>query len=385
MLHAYGMLVVGGDTIFYRFYRAKIPTGLKHVMENFINSYNLPVSKKSYLCPMKKILTFLSLLCLLLTLCHCVQSGKAKRFTFSGNTQGTYYKVIYYASDSVVTKAQIQEALDKFLLVVSLSKSKSEISRVNENDGVTVGADFQALFYEAQEISRLTGGAFDITVGGLVEAWRSVSGQPDDSVLMKIDSLRKYVGFQNIDIINHAVIKKDPNIKIDFSAIAKGYSVDLIAKILWHHDIDNFIVNVGGEVYASGLKPDGGKWNVGIEKPSETNPSVQTKQEVVALFNKAAAISGTYRKYFVEDSVCYSHAIDPTTGRPVKHNLLSVTVIADRCAAADALATAFMVMGVEKAMEFLSKNPQYEGYFIYCDENNELQAVYTEGFKNILI
>ena len=334
---------------------------------------------------MKRILTFLFLFCLLLTLCHCVQSGKAKRFTFSGNTQGTYYRITYYASDSVVIKTQIQEALDKFLFVTSLWEQNSEISRVNRNEEITVGTDFQAIFYEAQEISRLTGGAFDITVGGLVEAWSFGPGQPEDSVLMKLDSLRKYVGFQNIDIINHAVVKKDPNIKIDFDAIAKGYSVDLIAKILRHHDIDNFIVNVGGEVYASGSKPDGGKWNVGIEKPTETDHSVREVQEVIALSNKAKATLGTHREYFTKDSIRYSHTIDPTTGRPVAHHLLSVTIIADRCVTADALATAFMVMGVEKAMEFLSKNPQYEGYFVYCDEDNKLQVVYTDGFKNLLI
>jgi len=334
---------------------------------------------------MKKIIILQSLLCLLLTFCHCVQSEKGKRFTFSGNTQGTYYQVTYYAADTLVTHAQIQEALDDFLRVASLWDPDSEISRVNRNEEITVGAEFQAIFYEAQEISRLTGGAFDVTVGGLVNAWGFGPYQSEDSVMMKIDSLRKYVGFQNIDIINSVVVKKNPNIKIDFNAIAKGYSVDLMAKILWRYNIDNFIVDIGGEVYASGLKPDGGKWNVGIEKPSETDHAVRTVQEVIALSNKAAATSGTYRKYFIKDNLRYSHTIDPATGRPVEHNLLSVTVIADRCVTADALATAFMVMGVEKAMDFLSKNPQYEGYFIYCNEDGDLQVVYTDGFKSLLI
>ena len=334
---------------------------------------------------MKRIVILLSLSCLLLTLCHCVQPENAKRFTFSGNTQGTYYQVTYYAADTVVTHVQIEEALDKFLRVASLWDPESEISRVNGNEEMTVGTDFQAIFFEAQEISRLTGGAFDITVGGLVNAWGFGPYQPEDSVMVKIDSLRQYVGFQNIDIINSVVVKKDPNIKIDFNAIAKGYSVDLMAQILRHHNIDNFLVDIGGEVYASGLKPDGGKWNVGIEKPSETDLSPQKVQEVIALSNKATATSGTYRKYITKDDIRYSHTIDPTTGRPVEHSLLSVTVIADRCVTADALATAFMVMGVEKAMEFLSENPQYEGYFIYCDEENDLQVVYTEGFKNLII
>jgi len=334
---------------------------------------------------MKRIVILLSLSCLLLTLCHCVQPENAKRFTFSGNTQGTYYQVTYYAADTVVTHVQIEEALDKFLRVASLWDPESEISRVNGNEEMTVGTDFQAIFFEAQEISRLTGGAFDITVGGLVNAWGFGPYRSEDAVLVKIDSLRQYVGFQNIDIINSEVVKKDPNIKIDFNAIAKGYSVDLMAKILQHHDINNFIVDIGGEVYASGLKPDGGKWNVGIEKPSETDHSAQTVQEVIALSNKAAATSGTYRKYITKDNIRYSHTIDPTTGRPVEHSLLSVTAIADRCITADALATAFMVMGVEKAMEFLNENPQYESYFIYCDADGDLQVVYTEGFKDLLI
>jgi len=334
---------------------------------------------------MKRAVVFLSLLCLLLTLCHCVQSGKTKRFTFTGNTQGTYYQITYYATDTLVTQTQIEDVLEKFLQVASLWNPDSEISRVNGNQNMTVGTDFQAIFYEAQEISRLTGGAFDVTVGGLVNAWGFGPYQSEDSVLVKIDSLRQYVGFQNVDIINSVVVKKDPNIKIDFNAIAKGYSVDLMAKVLWHYGINNFIVDIGGEVYTSGLKPDGGKWNVGIEKPSETDHSAREVQEVIALSNKAAATSGTYRKYFTKDNIRYSHTIDPTTGRPVEHSLLSVTVIADRCVTADALATAFMVMGVEKAMEFLSENPQYEGYFIYCDEDNDLQIVYTEGFKALII
>ena len=334
---------------------------------------------------MKKIISFLSLSCLLLAFCHCIQTGNSKQFTFSGETQGTYYKISYYASDSVVTHAQIQETLDKFLQVASLWEPKSEISRVNRNEEITVGTDFQTIFYEAQEISRQTGGAFDITVGGLVRAWGFGAEQPEDSVLTKIDSLRQYVGFQNIDIINSIVVKKDPNIKIDFNAIAKGYSVDLITKILRHYDIDNFLVDIGGEIYASGVKPDGSKWNIGIEKPSETAYSEQTTQTTIALSNKAVATSGTYRKYFTKDGIRYSHTIDPSTGRPIAHSLLSATVIADRCVTADALATAFMVMGVEKAMKFLSKNPQYEGYFIYCDKNNDLQVIYTEGFKKFLI
>ena len=317
--------------------------------------------------------------------CHCVQTKNSKRFIFTGNTQGTYYQITYYAADTLITHVQIQEALDKFLQVASLWEENSEISRVNRNEEITVGADFQAIFHEAQEVSRMTGGAFDVTVGGLVRAWGFGPEQPTDSVLKEIEELRQYVGYQNIDIINSVVVKKDPNIKLDFNAIAKGYSVDLIAKLLQHYDIDNFLVDIGGEVYASGLKPDGSKWNVGIEKPAENYLSEQIVQEVITISNKAMATSGTYRKYLVKDGVRYSHTIDPTTGRPVEHSLLGVTVIADRCVTADALATAFMVMGVEKALDFLSRNPQYEGYFIYCDENNELQVICTDGFKKFLI
>jgi thiamine biosynthesis lipoprotein len=334
---------------------------------------------------MKKLVIISLLLCLLLTFYHCVQTENSKRFIFEGKTQGTFYQITYYAADSLVTHTQIQEALDDFLQVASLWEKNSEISRVNENEEITVGADFQAIFHEAQEVSRMTGGAFDVTVGGLVRAWGFGPEQPTDSVLKKIEELRQYVGYQNIDIINSVVVKNNPNIKIDFNAIAKGYSVDLIAKILQHYDIDNFLVNIGGEIYASGVKPDGSKWNVGIEKPAENYLSEQIVQEAITISNKAMATSGTYRKYLVKDGVRYSHTIDPTTGRPVEHSLLGVTVIADRCVTADALATAFMVMGVEKALDFLTKNPQYEAYFIYCDENNELQVVYTEGVKELEI
>jgi len=338
-----------------------------------------------YICGMKKLIVIQTLLCLLLAFCQCNQQGNVKRFTFSGSTQGTYYQIIYYASDSLVTQVQIQETFNKFLQIASLWEPNSEISRVNRNENIKVGTDFQTIFFEAQEISRLTGGAFDITVGDLVNVWGFGPHQFSDSVLVKIDSLRKYVGYQNIDLIDSIVVKKYPNTKIDFNAIAKGYSVDLMAGILRRNGIDNFIVDIGGEVYASGQKPDGGKWNVGIEKPAATNLSDRKVHDVISLSNKAAATSGTYRNYFIKDSIRYSHTINPTTGRPVEHTLLSVTILADKCVTADALATAFMVMGVEKAMEFLNKYPQFDGYFIYQDENNELQIVYTDGFKNLFI
>ncbi|MDR0364597.1 MAG: FAD:protein FMN transferase [Bacteroidales bacterium] len=333
---------------------------------------------------MKKISLAIYLISLLLIIYGCFGKQSAP-YIFQGETQGTYYKITYYADDSIVNKAKIEERLKDFLQTASLWEENSIISRINRNESVTLNLDFIEIFNVAKRTSQATNGAFDITVGGLVKKWGFGYKANQELPIEVIDSLLQYVGYQNIDIIDRKVVKTNPEIQIDFNAIAKGYSVDIIAHLLESNNIESFIVDIGGEIYAKGRKPDGSAWNIGIEKPAVKSNSDRTIQTVISISDKAVATSGTYRKYREIDGVRYSHTIDPKTGYPVSHSLLSATVIADLCVQADALATAFMVMGVEKAIDFLKKHPYFEAYFIFSDENGNLHTSCTDGFKNLIL
>lgn len=306
-------------------------------------------------------------------------------YIFQGETQGTYYRISYYAEDSIVGKAKIEACLNDFLQTASLWEERSIISKVNRNEPVALNSDFVRLFDAAKIVSQATEGAFDITVGDLVRNWgfgyKANQALPEEAV----DSLLQFVGYQKVDIVDGKVVKSDPRIKIDFNAIAKGYSVDVVAHLLESSNITDFIVDIGGEIYAKGAKPDGSAWNIGIEKPAADSNAERVVQTVISVSNKAVATSGTYRKYREVDGLRYSHTIDPKTGYPVSHSLLSVTVVADLCAQADALATAFMVMGIEKTMTFLKDHPDFEAYFIFVDENGDLQTSCTEGFKDLIL
>jgi len=182
------------------------------------------------------------------------------------------------------------------------------------------------------------------------------------------------------------VIKADPRIKIDFNAVAQGYSVDLVSSFLESRGIENYLVDIGGEVYAQGTKPGKKRWRVGIEKPSEFQSSSREISAEIPITDLAVATSGNYRKYYEQGGIRYSHNIDPKTGYPVKHSLLSVTVVADRCAYADAYATAIMAMGLEEALQFIKeKQPGLEVYFIYSDKDGLYKTYMTEGLEKSLI
>ena len=333
---------------------------------------------------MKKIYWAFTLVLLLILGCTTAAQKKFHAITLSGFTQGTYYKVTYYASDTVVTFAEIEAFFADFLQTASLWEKNSIVARINKNEPVTLNKEFIDIFTKAQEIAELSDGAFDITVGNLVNAWgfgvkTGISPSPE-----LIDSLRHFVGYQNIEIKDNIIIKKYPEISINLNAIAKGYSVDLVSQWLQSKGITDFIVDIGGEVRASGYKPDGSLWHVGIEKPSTDDMAARERQEIISITDKSMATSGTYRKYIEKDGIRYSHTIDPRTGYPINHTLLSATVIANDCVTADALATAFMVNGVDWAMAFLKENPQYEGYFVSSNCDDSFQVTYTEGIKKMM-
>ena len=234
------------------------------------------------------------------------------------------------------------------------------------------------------EVSEKTKGAFDITVEPLVYAWGFGLSKRLKMNQHIVDSLLPLVGYHKVKLENGKLVKPDPRIRIDFNAIAQGYSTDVVASFLDSKGIQSYLIDIGGEVLARRTKPDGEKWTVAIEMPTKHEDDQATIQAVLSLQDMAISTSGNYRKYYEENGKRYSHEIDPSTGYPVSHTTLSASVLAKDCMTADAYATAFMVMGVDKGKEFLKKNPQLEVYFIYSAPDGSMKTYYTKGFEKFI-
>lgn len=316
----------------------------------------------------------------------CDPGRSSEKIQFTGQAQGTYYAITYFDQAKRNFQPSVDSLLKSFDQVASLWVDTSMINRVNNNEDVVLNDDFLTLFRMSQEVSEATNGCFDITVGPLVKAWGFGPGNQSAIGPETVDSLLPLVGFRNVMVRNNRLIKSDPGIKIDFNAIAQGYSVDLVSQFLESKGIGNHLVDIGGEICAHGAKPGGKPWVVGIEKPSEDQSSVRELEAELPVTDRAVATSGNYRKYYEKDGVRYSHTIDPHTGYPVRHTLLGVTVVADRCAYADAYATAFIVMGLDSVLKFLERDTSgLEAYFICSAPEGSFETVMTQGLKESLI
>ena len=236
-------------------------------------------------------------------------------------------------------------------------------------------------FNIAQEAARLSDGYFDPTISPIVAAWGFSYKSGDSLTPQLIDSLRQLVDYRNIRIENGKVVKENPAMTLDFNAIAQGYTSDLIARFLESRGVKNFLVDTGGEIMARGEKPDGKPWIVGIEKPAENMDSERIVQTRIALCDKGLVTSGSTRKYVERNGKRYSHCIDPKTGYPVEHQLLSVTVMAENSVWADALASICMVMGKERSLPLIQGMEGVEAYYIFVNDKNELETFATEGFR----
>ncbi len=313
-----------------------------------------------------------------LMLMSCKKNQEA--VSFRGEAQGTYYAITYFDAQSRNLQVQMDSLFRNFDLSASVYSNESVISRFNWNDS-TVMADqiFEAVFNKAMDVSERTNGAFDVTVMPLVNAWGFGYTERSKVDSAMVDSLLTLVGYQRIKLENKRLYKEDSRILIDFNAIAQGYTCDLIGKFLESKGIFNYLIDVGGEVLGKGEKPDGSPWRVAIEKPAENAMDERSIQVAVPLYNRALATSGNYRSYIIENGKKYSHTIDPATGFPVEHSVLSVSVIALDCMTADAYATAFMVMGLEKSQLFLKENTDLQAYIIY-DNDGTLSVWSSEGF-----
>jgi thiamine biosynthesis lipoprotein len=331
---------------------------------------------------MKKIILFSLFLGIILSACMLKQPKLVK---CGGEAQGTYYAVTYVDDEGRNFQDSIALILKKFDTSCSIYKPNSIISRFNNNDP-TAKADkyFTEVFNKAMEVSEKSGGAFDVTVGQLVRAWGfsiKTNIKMDDN---KVDSLKKYVGYKKVKLVDGKIIKENPNIQLDFNAIAQGFSTDVISRFLEAKGIKNYLIDVGGEVLGKGKKIDGTRWSVGIEKPAADSLQQQQLEAVVTLKNRALSTSGNYRAYFIKNGVKYSHTIDPSTGYPVHHTLLAVSTLAENSITADAYCTAFLVMGMDKALEFLKHNSDLDAYFIYSDDKGHIKTKCSPGFEKII-
>jgi thiamine biosynthesis lipoprotein len=241
---------------------------------------------------------------------------------------------------------------------------------------------FIEVYQKSVEVFEETHGAFDLTVGPLVNIWGFGPEKRAKIDSTKIDSLLQYIGMEKIRLDGKRLIKALPGIKIDVNSIAQGYSVDVIYRFFEQRGINNFMIEIGGEVRVKGKNPKGDFWRIGVDKPVEGNSVAgETLQTIILLNNKAVTTSGNYRKFFEEDGRKYSHIIDPHTGYPYKNNLLSVTVIADDALTADGYDTGLMVLGLEGARALLKKHPELDAYMIYSDENGKYQVEFTKGIQ----
>lgn len=304
--------------------------------------------------------------------------------TNEGLVFGTVYKITYQHADDL--QNDIKQAMMEVDQSLSPYNPNSIITHINHNQDTTLNEHFTQVFELAQKISNETNGAFDITVAPLVNAWgfgfkNSINIEPN-----VIDSLRQFIGYQKIKLENGQIIKEDPRLMLDCSAIAKGYGVDRVARLLDKKGVQHYMVDIGGEVVVKGKNSRMKTWRIGINKPVEDSLSInQELQTILEVSGVGMATSGNYRKFYYKDGKRYAHTIDPRLGTPVQHNILSATVIAKDCTTADAYATAFMVMGLEKAKAFCEKHPELEAYFICSGEGDSYEIYYTPGMNKFMI
>jgi len=309
---------------------------------------------------------------------------KLSYYRNEGKVFGTYYNIRYEATDDL--QPAIQAALEAFDRSLSMFNPYSVLSAINANRDTTTDAAFEQMWSEAERVYTLSNGAFDITVAPLVKAFGfgRKSDQYSAISTQTIDSLREFVGFEKVQLIDHRVVKSDPRVQIDGGAVAKGQACDMIAAVLRDKGCTNYLVDIGGEVVAHGVNDKGQAWHIGITKPNLNNEGAQEDlQEILAVSDICMATSGNYRNYYYADGERRSHTIDPRTGYPVQHSLLSATVVSSTCMRADALATACMVLGAEEAIEMIDRAEDAACYFIVA-QNDSLITLTSSKWEDFI-
>ncbi len=303
-----------------------------------------------------------------------------------GKAQGTYYSAIYQQPEGKNLHVAIDSLFARFDLSLSTYNPNSIISKINQNnDSVVTDEFFETMFKAAMEVSVQTNGAFDITVAPLVNAWGFGYGNKDRSKTPNVNEFLPYIGYQKVHLVNHKVMKDDKRILLDASAIAQGLSADLIAALFEKNGCKNYMIDIGGEISCKGVNPDGKNWQIGIDKPVDDPDNMNSElQTIISVSNVGLTTSGNYRQFYLQGGKKYAHTINPKTGYPVVHNLLSATVVAPTSMQADAYATAFMVIGVDSSLVLCRKIKNMDCYLVYTDNDGKYQVAMTDGFKKYL-
>ncbi|MCV6630426.1 MAG: FAD:protein FMN transferase [Flavobacteriaceae bacterium] len=317
-----------------------------------------------------------------------MEEEKLKKNTLYGNALGTSYSINFLSKETVDYAVAIDSIFEVVNQSMSTYQKDSDISKINKGDTtVVVDHMFEEVYNLSRKVHQLTNGKFDPTVGALVNAWGFGPGKQISLDSSKVDSLLKYVGFDKVLLTPKKTIKKASEyVHFDFNAVAKGYSIDRIAAFFDQQKVDNYLIEVGGELIAKGENKISGKlWTVGIDDPDQGLD--RTYSAVVNLKNKAMASSGNYRKFRIDPTTGkkFVHTIDPKSGFTKASNILGTTVVADYCAYADALATSFMVMSFDETLAFLKEHEDIDVFIVYADTDGTINKFMTEGFEKMLV
>lgn len=310
------------------------------------------------------------LICILGGITGC---AKKEYHVENGIVFNTYYQIKYESTHALQNK--IEAELEKFNLSLNPFNPNSIIAKVNRNEEVEVDAWFTEVFNKATEVSEKTNGAFDITCAPLINLWGFGFSRMDSVTPNMVDSIKTFVGYKKVKLVGKKVVKEDPRILLNCSAIAKGFACDVIARLFKKEGVENYMINIGGEIVMKGKNDKNAYWRIEINNPEDDDTS-RTKNEhekvVVQLCKEGAiATSGDYLNFYIKDGKKYAHTINPQTGYPAMQNILSATIVADNCITADAYATAFMVMGIDSARLVAASVPEIDYFIIYAGENGK--------------
>jgi thiamine biosynthesis lipoprotein len=316
----------------------------------------------------------------------CTPGSHGPFHSIQGFTQGTTYHITYQHPTESDLQGRIDSLLRRFDSSLSSYDNTSIISAINMNiPGVLTDSMFRTVFRESARVYQVTGGAFDITLAPVINAWGFGPGQKQEVDSAMVDSLLQYVGMEKVSLSGETLVKSDPAVQLNVNAIAQGYSVDVVSAYLEELGCRNYMVEIGGEIRTNGVNDKGNFWRIGVDRPEYGNmvPGQQL-QVIISMHNRSLATSGNYRKFYEKDGVMITHSIDPVTGYPKASSLLSVTILSDECITADAYATACMVMGLEKAKKFVDGEKGVDAYFIFGDEFGAYQVWFTDGMKKYI-
>lgn len=334
---------------------------------------------------MKRFLQILFLVALIVGTILIIRQQQSMPYQHDkGEVFGTFYNITYQSDKNL--KSEIEAALKDVDSVFSMYNENSIVAKINRGERPELNEMFIEVYDLATTVNKETNGAFDITVAPLVNAWGfgfKTKEMPDKH---QTDSILAFVGKDKFKVVKEGnksfPQKSDKRTMLDFSAIAKGYGSDIIARLLRNHDIKNFMVEIGGEIVTCGNSEKRLPWKIGVTKPVDDSLSIENElQTVLNLTDKAMATSGNYRKFYYKGGKKYAHTIDPKTGQPVQHNILSATVITKNCAIADAYATAFMVLGMEETKKVLDKHPELMVYLIYSNDKGENEVWFSPSLE----